>query len=117
MVSARLTRSGYKAAVTVGNFWTGGSLVLFVWPASVVRKKDKRRWESRTLARHKRERERAYMRKAGSTRWKGVWQLTKEALHQQAQSPLPGDESEIGRDRGLVKTVTLVAINSSVIKE
>lgn len=52
------------------------------------------------------------MRKAGSYCWKDVWQLTKEAPNQQAQSPLPGDESEIGRDRGLVQTVTLVAVHS-----
>lgn len=57
------------------------------------------------------------MRKAGSSCWKGFRQLTKEPPDQQAQSPLPGDESEIGRDRGLVQTVTLEAVNSSVIKE
>lgn len=52
------------------------------------------------------------MRKAGSSRWKTVWQLTKEAPNQQEHSPLPGDESEIGRDRGLVQSVTLVAVHS-----
>lgn len=57
------------------------------------------------------------MRKAGSSRWKGVQQLTNEAPNQQAQSPLPGEESEIGRDRGTDQTVTLVAIHSSATEK
>lgn len=83
----------------------------------MVRKKDKRRWESRTQARHKSKRGCGYKRKAGSPRWEGIWQLTNEAPSQQAQSPLPGEESEIGRDRGTDQTVTLVAIHSSVTEK
>lgn len=57
------------------------------------------------------------MRKAGSSRWKSVQQLTNEAPNQQTQSPLPGEESEIGRDRGLAQTVTLVTVHNSGSKE
>lgn len=73
--------------------------------------------ESRTHARHKGEGNRPTSKKAGSSRWKGVRLLRKRLQTNSHSAPLRGHESEIGRDRGLVRTVTLGAISSSVIKE
>lgn len=38
----------------------------------------------------------------------------KEALNQQPQSPMPGDESEIGRDRGLSRIVHVGSYTATI---
>lgn len=43
------------------------------------------------------------MRKAGSSRWKGVQQLTNEAPNQQAQSPLPAKRARLDATGALTK--------------